>query len=178
MLVGNASCAPGSSGPCGSGQTHSYWAERAARMSYRGAGSAELDDFGVDRGHAERMRDRNPVMTVADEVLLAHAEDGDRRKRRAAPTGNPKPLPALAARQRWAEPVVELLGLGGLRRADDRRERDRAHANRMAVRRPRAAEGVIEGDEAARPAGASHQLPRHALAPTPPALACEGRLGI
>ena len=87
----------------------------------------DLGHVGVDVVAAERARDRDAMVPVADEVQLADAVDGDRRERLAAALRLRDPLPARPqARAGGAEGAVELLrAVDG---ADDRVERDALEA--------------------------------------------------
>jgi len=81
-------------------------------------------DVGVDLRVTVRSCDRDAMVTVDDEMQIAHAEDVDRRHRASAPAGRGDALPpSSGSRRGGAEPAVEL-GVPAVDGADDGVERD------------------------------------------------------
>ena len=113
------------------------------------------------------------MMAVANEVAVAKLKDGDRRKWHAPATGDPESLPPVAARLRRAEAVVERAGLGGLRRPDDRVQRDLSQADGAAMRRRRGAQLVLERHQPAALGRPPHEPSHHPLSAATPPLAYE-----
>src|SRR4051812_39661404 len=82
------------------------------------------DEDGVDRRGSVRQRHGDAVVAVADRVLVADGDDGDRREDRAAVLGQPHARPPRPRGGDGPEGAVELGGAVGLHRAGDRAQRD------------------------------------------------------
>jgi hypothetical protein len=121
-------------------------------------------------------RDRNAVVAVAQDVLVAEPVDRDRRKRHAARLRHPQPLPAVAGRAVGPQLGVEAPRLRRLDRPGHRGDRDELDAERAPLGDRRPARAVVEDAQAA--AGAAPDAPAELRAAPPAQEAPEAVVGL